>query len=267
MKEKVTLIFKGEVYDYLTVQVLNNTTIQIKEIPFHLIGIRYNDIIEVEKVGQHYKYIKKIRITNCKRSRFLLNTKILQSEEFKEFLKHIEINGGDWELIMGGVFTVEIPKELKITPGIEIDKIYEKVEKNPKYKLEENFVESFLDIIEHRNEKKIEKYIQKFKDYYLIKLSGEIGIFHSIFNAISSLAELYGVGKIILDISELTDFSSSSNLGALAIMSRNLRNISGIPIPLRLIIQDNESLYNYFQQANLIDFFGVGRTVEDIIGK
>lgn len=60
MNSQINFIFKDQTYKSLNVIFIDEKTIQVKEIPFHLSGIRHNDIIEVAKQNEDYIYIKKI---------------------------------------------------------------------------------------------------------------------------------------------------------------------------------------------------------------
>lgn len=254
MKVQINFIFKNQIYNSLNVIFLEENLIQIKEIPFDLIGIRYNDIIEISKQNEEYVYLRKFKKSNCKRSSFLLASKMTGSEELREFLDTVVNFGGDWEISFGNYITLEIPKETFIDAETEIDKIFKTIEKNPKYQTKDNFLNIFLNPIEFPFEKKIQKSVTKIGDDYLIKLSGEIGEYNSIFNSIGSLVELYQIEKIIIDISEISDFYSSSQIAQVISLISNLKKIGST---LKIRILDNKKLFNYFKTFDLIEFFEI----------
>jgi hypothetical protein len=93
MNELIKLNYRNEIYENVNVKFIDIKTIQVKEIPL-AIGIRYNDILEVEQIEGIYFYKRKIKISNCKRTRILIPGYFPQSNEFKKFIQYIEDNDG-----------------------------------------------------------------------------------------------------------------------------------------------------------------------------
>jgi|JI10StandDraft_1071094.scaffolds.fasta_scaffold00918_4 anti-anti-sigma regulatory factor len=253
MNELIKLNYRNEIYENVNVKFIDIKTIQVKEIPL-AIGIRYNDILEVEQIEGIYFYKRKIKISNCKRTRILIPGYFPQSNEFKKFIQYIEDNDGMSERVMGGFLTLEIPKELNINVINEIEKIERLIANNPIYQIQSNFKESFLSIIENSYENKIEKENFTFKEYEVVKISGDLGIYHSIFNSIYDLVILYSIKNLILDISELNNMNSNY-IGLFV----NIKKFIEIELKgsFQIFVGKNDLVSNFFTLTKLDNFFTI----------
>lgn len=255
MNEQINLSYRNEIYENVNVKFIDTQTIQVKEIPL-AIGIRYNDILEVEKIERIYFYKRKIKISNCRRTRILLAGYFSESDEFKKFIQYIEANDGMSERIMGGFLTLEIPKELKIDVLKELEKIERLIADNPIYQVQSNFKDSFLSIVENSFENKIEKENFTFKEYEVVKISGDLGMYHSVFNSIFDLAVLYSIKKLILDISEL-DSINSNYIGVFVNMKKFIEmELKG---SFQIFVGSNDRVFSFFTLSKLDNFFTINK--------
>jgi len=52
---------------------------------------------------------------------------IIESQEFENLKKDVENEGGDWEIVFGGIFIVHLPKESSYDVHKNLQKVFDTV--------------------------------------------------------------------------------------------------------------------------------------------
>jgi hypothetical protein len=107
----------------LTVRPLDENTYLVEETPaLQIVG--FKDIIEAtaQEDGSLY-YQRTVEKSNFQTFNYLLSKKVTESDLLKGLLAKILAEKGYWEILLGGLLFVYLPKGSALEVGQELDKI------------------------------------------------------------------------------------------------------------------------------------------------